>query len=67
MWRFGQQGTVDIDIVTTEGEAGVTANLMRKANAADRMFASLVAEMNHSTKIQRVNHHTTQSELPSWL
>jgi hypothetical protein len=31
-----------VDVVTTEGEAGVLANLRRKATRPTRMFARLV-------------------------
>ena len=66
-WRFGQQRPVVVDIITTEGERGVMANLQRKAQAADRMFTSLVAEMNTATKIERAIHFTRKEEIPSWL
>jgi len=66
-WRFGQTKPVVVDIVTTEGEANVTANLQRKAAAADRMFTSLVAEMNQATHIKRTNPFTQEMEIPSWL
>jgi len=52
-WRFGQKNPVTVDIVTTEGEAGVTGNLNRKAAAADQMFAALVREMNNALAISR--------------
>lgn len=65
-WRFGQTRPVIVDIVTTEGERGVTTNLRRKAEAADRMHARLVAQM-HSA--ERLTHDTYEKEehLPSWL
>lgn len=44
-WRFGQTRDVIVDIVTTQGEADVLGNLKRKSEAADRMFAALVSEM----------------------
>lgn len=66
-WRFGQKRTVRVDMVTTEGEKDVIANLQRKAAAADRMFSSLVAEMNHALNIERSNAFTTQTEVPAWL
>jgi hypothetical protein len=66
-WRFGQERPVTVDIVTTEGERGVMKNLQRKSLAADRMFSSLVAEMNEATKIERQVHGTIPEKVPSWL
>ena len=66
-WRFGQQRPVVVDIVTTEGERGVMANLQRKAKAADKMFSSLVAEMNTAIKIERAVNFTDKEEIPVWL
>lgn len=66
-WRFGQKNSVKVDVVTTEGELGVLKNLQRKAVQADRMFSSLVAEMNESMKIDRSSKFNTTQEVPSWL
>lgn len=66
-WRFGQKRPVKVDIVTTEGERGVTRNLQRKADQADAMFSRLVAEMNNALAIERVNTMTKGMELPAWL
>lgn len=66
-WRFGQKRQVTVDIVTTEGERGVLANLQRKAEQADRMFSNLVAEMNTAIAIDRSARFTTPMEVPSWL
>ena len=41
-WRFGQKSLVTIDVVSSEGEAGVVANMQRKSDAADKMFKYLV-------------------------
>jgi len=66
-WRFGQTQPVTVDIVTTEGERGVMKNLQRKSIAADKMFSSLVAEMNEATKIERAINFTGKEKVPSWL
>lgn len=66
-WRFGQTKPVTVDLVTTEGERMVTKNLKRKADAADKMFSSLVAEMNRAVKIDHHANFTTQEEIPAWL
>jgi hypothetical protein len=66
-WRFGQTRPVVVDIVTTKGNAGVRANLQRKADAADEMFSRLVEMMNDSLHISRSNPFKKESEVPSWL
>lgn len=66
-WRFGQRRPVTVDVVSTEGERGVLANLQRKAEQADRMFANLVAEMNTAISIDRAARFTATMEVPSWL
>lgn len=66
-WRFGQQRPCVVDIVTSEGSAGVRANLQRKADAADAMFRHLVDLMNDALGITHVNPHTTPTEVPAWL
>jgi hypothetical protein len=66
-WRFGQKHPVTVDLVSTEGQAGVLANLKRKTEAADKMFEHLVALMWSELKIQRKNDYTKPEEVPSWL
>jgi len=66
-WRFGQTRPVIVDVVTTEGEREVLKNLRRKAAAADRMFSSLVAEMNRALHVARGIDFTIPEEKPSWL
>lgn len=65
-WRFGRVDPVTIDIVTTEGEAGVTANLQKKQAAANRMFANLVGEMNNPLEVKTENIYTDKMEVPQW-
>ena len=66
-WRFGQKHPVRIDVIASEGEAGVLANLNRKAAAADRMFQNLVQLINNELRIEQKNPHTKREELPAWL
>lgn len=66
-WRFGQKRPVHSDIVTTEGEIRVLANLQRKAAQADQMFARLIECMNNVMRIDRNNIYTKKQETPSWL
>lgn len=66
-WRFGQRNAVTVDMVTTDGQENVLANLQRKADAADVMFDNLVSMMRNELKIQRRNDYTNKEESPSWL
>lgn len=66
-WRFGQEHSVDVDIVTTEGEAGVTDNLKGKQVKADQMFEALVGEMNRSAAVKVEDKHHSSMEVPQWL
>jgi len=65
--RFGRTEPVRVDIVTTEGEAGVTANLQKKQRNADIMFDRLVASMNRSLHVTQDDKHTKTMEVPKWL
>lgn len=66
-WRFGQKNPVTIDVVASEGEAGVLANLKRKADAADKMFEQLVGLINDELRIEKSAQPTTKTEVPKWL
>jgi hypothetical protein len=66
-YRFGQTRKVVSDIVTTEGEKSVLANLQRKAKAADKMFSDLTTYMNDAMHIDRTLTFTKELETPSWL
>jgi hypothetical protein len=67
-WRFGQERPVRVDIVMTEGEQRVAANLRRKSEAADRMFTELVAHMNDAMRIDRQQvTYETEERMPAWL
>lgn len=66
-WRFGQRRPVIVDVVATEGERGVLANLRQKAAAADRMFSRLVEEMNAALHIERATPFTQPETVPAWL
>lgn len=66
-WRFGQKRPVRVDTVHTEGEARVMENQRRKAEAAERMFGNLVAEMNNAIHIAARRAPAKQMEIPAWL
>ena len=66
-WRFGQKRPVQHDVIATEGEARVLANVRRKADQASKMFSALIREMNGAMKVERPNIFTKQQEVPGWL
>jgi superfamily II DNA/RNA helicase len=66
-WRFGQKKPVRLDVIATEGELRVLANMRKKARRADAMFTALVREMNAATRIERDNPYTQPVEVPTWL
>jgi len=66
-WRFGQKNSVTVDLITTDGGAGVKANMQRKAEAADKMFVSLVEMMSNELKINRTENFRASADRPSWL
>lgn len=65
--RFGRNAPVNVDIVTTPGEAGVTANLSRKSEQAEKMFENLVAHMNEHLHMNVQQQFNVDQEVPSWL
>jgi len=65
--RFGRVGPVNVDIVTTQGEEGVTGNLDKKQRKADEMFAALVREMTRGQRMAIEDRHVNRMEYPSWL
>lgn len=66
-WRFGQRRPVTIDLITSEGEAGVLRNLQRKSLAADEMFAQLVASMGEALRVREDRRFEKGVEVPQWL
>lgn len=66
-WRFGQQKSVKIDMVSSEGERGILANLSRKAEASSRMFEQLCELINNELRIIKQNKHTQKQTNPVWL
>jgi hypothetical protein len=66
-WRFGQTQPVRVDVISSEGEAGVLANLNRKMTQAHAMFARLTELLGNELRIEKKNNHTKTQEIPSWL
>lgn len=65
--RFGQTRSVRSDVITTEGLAGVTRNMRRKAEATETMFQTMIAQMNDALTLERFHEHKSEQEIPAWL
>lgn len=65
-WRFGQKREVVVDIISTKGEEHVRDNMLRKSEAAAKMFENLVAYMNEATRVDRAEYQQSV-EVPRWL
>lgn len=66
-WRFGQTIPVVVDLIRTDGDAAVLANLQRKAAQADRMFTDLVAQMADAQSIDHRRSFEQPVAVPTWL
>ncbi len=66
-WRYGQESPVTVDVITTPGGSGTLANLQRKANAADRMFESLVAHMHRGVGVRNAQTFDQKGSVPTWM
>lgn len=66
-WRFGQENDVHVGIISSDGNAGVLANMKRKAANADKLFEQLVQLMNDELAFERINKFTKEVEAPKWL
>jgi hypothetical protein len=66
-WRFGQTQPVVVDLVVSDGEHRVLANLQRKARQSDDMFTSITGNMKDALGIARGREFTKTEEVPAWL
>lgn len=66
-WRFGQTRPVTVDVITTEGESNVMQNLLRKSEAADKMFSMIVHHMHEALTHAASGKFSTPMEVPEWL
>lgn len=66
-WRFGQTNPVTVDIIATEGDKAVMENLKRKQEAAERMFAHLIEQMNNVLSLSKGQESGQKESIPSWL
>ena len=67
MLRFGQKRDVVVDHILTNGETNVLANLRRKSEQAERMFASMVECMHEAMNPPVRAVGGLKEEVPSWL
>jgi hypothetical protein len=66
-WRFGQTRTVTDDMIYTEGDINMIANLKRKKAQAGEMFDKLVQYMHDGMIVNNDKHFDVKTEVPSWL
>ena len=66
-WRFGQKKPVKVDVVVSEGESRVLANLKRKEKAASELFDHLIHLMTQSTTIKNTTVFNNKETIPKWL
>ncbi len=66
-WRFGQEREVVVNIIISEGEQRVLANLKRKATQADRMFKAMIEHMSEAIHVDRDRDFGTKEDMPAWL
>lgn len=65
-WRFGQKRDVVVDIISTTGETRVRENMIRKSEAAAKMFTELTRHMNDAIDISG-QEYTREVDIPAWL
>lgn len=66
-WRFGRVGPVNVEIVSSPGEAKVIDGLKKKQANAETMFSRLVTHMNNAIVMNSEDKHTKSINVPSWL
>jgi len=66
-WRFGQKRSVTVDLIFTQGDSNMIANLKRKQIQAEEMFKKLIIEMNDSLSINTIKEYNKIIEVPSWV
>jgi hypothetical protein len=66
-YRFGQQHPVTVNMIVTEGERGIQANLQRKKMQADKMFRSIVSHMQDAMHLVTRDYFPETESVPSWL
>jgi hypothetical protein len=66
-YRFGQKRPVSVDLIYTEGMESIVGNLERKRDQADKMFESMVKEMNNALTVKIDRNYKEKEIIPKWL
>ena len=65
-WRFGREGEVNVEIVSSTGEAGVMARLQAKQANYEHMFQQLVRCMGDELVMTSHDNHNSPVQAPAW-
>jgi hypothetical protein len=66
-YRFGRLGSVNVDIVSSEGESRVITGLEHKQEQAMHMFASIVSHMKDAMAMYSTDGHLNEIITPPWI
>ena len=74
-WRFGQEHSVDVHIITSEAEGAVKANIDRKEKQAAKMISQMVQytksileqEIRGTVRISAPYNPQVKMKIPAWL
>lgn len=66
-WRFGQKQPVKVYQIGTASLANVAKSRKRKAEAADKMFAEMMAHMIDAQKHRKIFGNGDKPNFPAWL
>jgi hypothetical protein len=66
-WRFGQKRPVTVHQIGTTSLANVAKSRKRKAEAADKMFAEMMAHMVQAQSHRKIFGNGMKVEKPKWL
>ena len=74
-WRFGQDKTVDVYVITSDAEGAVKLNIERKQRDAERMTSELVkftkdilaADIRRTVRMSENYFTTERMVLPNWI
>ena len=66
-WRFGQKRPVTVHQIGTTSLSNVASSRQRKADAATKMFDSMMEHMIDAQKNRKIFTETEAVKLPSWM
>lgn len=66
-WRFGQNRDVTCNLVHTEAEKLVVANMLRKERQSVELYDGIVQHMNKVLRSSVESNGTVRMEVPPWL